>query len=72
MKKISIKSVVWKEGKHYVAQCLNFDISSFGSSKKLAIKNLREAIELYIEDLPLKKIISVSSPEVIESNIQYA
>jgi len=42
MKK-SLKSVVWKEGKHFVAQCLNVEVSSFGKSKQ-------EALELYFED----------------------
>ena len=29
-----LKNVVWKEGKYYVAQCLNVDVSSFGKTKK--------------------------------------
>jgi len=41
---------VWKEGKFYVAQCLNVDISSFGSSYKAALANIEEALELYLED----------------------
>lgn len=42
--------VVWKEGKYYVAQCINVDVSSFGASKQDAIKNLDEALELYFEE----------------------
>ena len=49
MKK-SLKSVVWKEGKHFVAQCLNVEVSSFGKSKQEALVNLDEALELYFED----------------------
>jgi len=41
--------VIWKEGKYYVAQCLNVDISSFGETIDEARKNLKEAIELYFE-----------------------
>ncbi len=44
------KNVVWKEGEHYVAQSLNIDVSSFGSTKTEALVNLREALELYFED----------------------
>ena len=42
MKKVqeNLQSIVWKEGKYYVAQCLNIDISSFGKTKKEALKNL--------------------------------
>lgn len=50
MKKASFSSVVWKEGRHYVAQCLNVDVSSFGKTKREALKNLGEALALYFEN----------------------
>jgi predicted RNase H-like HicB family nuclease len=46
MKK-KISGVVWKEGKYFVAQGLNVDVSSFGNTKNEALRNLDEAIELY-------------------------
>lgn len=46
----ALKSVIWKEGKFYVAQSLNADVSSFGNSRKEALENLREALSLYLED----------------------
>ena len=46
MKKVDLKIVVWKEGKHYVAQCLNVDVSSFGTTKKEAVLNIKEALAL--------------------------
>jgi len=46
----SIKYIVYKEGKHYVSQCLNVDISSFGSNIEEATSNLKEALDLYFED----------------------
>ena len=46
----TLKYIVYKEGKHYVSQCLNVDISSFGSTFEEAISNLNEALELYFED----------------------
>ena len=36
---VSFKNLVWKEGKYYVSQCLNVDISSFGKTKKEASQN---------------------------------
>ena len=45
-----IKFCVYKEPPHYVAQCLNVDISSFGNTVEEAIANLKEAVELYYED----------------------
>lgn len=45
------KNIVWKEGKYYVAQCLDVELSSFGNTKEEAVKNLEEALELYLEDV---------------------
>jgi predicted RNase H-like HicB family nuclease len=45
-----IKYVIHKEGEHYVAQCLNVDVSSFGGTIDEAIANIAEAVELYFED----------------------
>lgn len=50
MRKLDLKSVVWKEGRYYVSQCLDVEVSSFGKTKKEALKMLREALELYFED----------------------
>ena len=50
MSYIQLKNIVWQEGNHYVAQCLNVDVSSFGITKEKAITNLKEALELYFED----------------------
>ena len=72
MRGINLKSVVWKEGKYYVAQCLNVDISSFGETKKEALFNLNEAVELYFEDVKSPNIIKVESPEVVRSFFHYA
>lgn len=54
MKNITLKNLVWKEGKYYVAQCLNVDVSSFGKSKTDALANLNEALDLYFEDFKEK------------------
>ena len=35
-------------GKHYVSQCLNVEVSSFGDTIDKAVSNLKEAVELYL------------------------
>lgn len=60
-----LKNVVWKEGAYYVAQSLNVDVSSFGSSKQEAIANLREALELYFEDISDDSVAAVDEPEIV-------
>lgn len=46
----NIKYIVYKEGKYFVSQCLNAEVSSFGESIDEAVCNLKEALELYYED----------------------
>lgn len=65
MKKINFKSIVWKEGKYYVAQCLNVDVSSFGGTKKEALFNLQEALVLYFENERAKPI-KIEKPELVD------
>lgn len=48
----TIKFCIHKEPPHYVAQCLNVEVSSFGATVEEAIGNLKEAVELYFEDAP--------------------
>lgn len=45
-----IDYIVWQEGKYFVSQCLNINVSSFGKSIDEAAKKLKEAVELYFED----------------------
>ena len=50
MQNTVLKYIVFKEDKYYVSQCLNVDVASFGESMEEAIANLKEAVELYLED----------------------
>jgi predicted RNase H-like HicB family nuclease len=70
--KLEFKNIVWKESDDYVAQCLNIDVSSFGKSKEEALKNLNEAIELYMEDASIDDLNNIESPEIIYSQIEHA
>jgi predicted RNase H-like HicB family nuclease len=72
MRKIDLKSVVWKEGKFYVSQCLEVDVSSFGKTKKEALAMLQEALELYFEDIPVPKKVEVKNPIIASIKLQYA
>jgi predicted RNase H-like HicB family nuclease len=44
--------VVYREEEFIVAQCLNVDVSSFGSTREEAVANLKEAVELHFEGEP--------------------
>ena len=72
MQNINLQNVVWQEGKYYVAQSLNTQVSSFGRTKKSALKNLQEALELYFdgEEKPLMGV--VERPEIVRGSLQHA
>lgn len=42
--------VAWKEKEGYVSKCPEIGVASCGDSISEAIKNLKEAVELYIEN----------------------
>lgn len=48
--KIDFNSQIWKEGKMYVAYAPQLDISSCGETREKAKKNLREAVEGFLEE----------------------
>jgi predicted RNase H-like HicB family nuclease len=72
MKKIELQTVIYKEGPHYVAQCLNVDVSSFGASEKEALSNIREALELYLEDSYSPAPEKISEAEITPLTLSYA
>jgi predicted RNase H-like HicB family nuclease len=73
MRTIDLKSIVWKEGDYYISQCLDVDVSSFGKTKKEALAMLREALELYFDDMPIpKKTERVKDATIASVPLQYA
>jgi predicted RNase H-like HicB family nuclease len=64
-----IKYVIHREGEHFVAQCLNVDVSSFGNSVDDAIKNIVEAVELYFEDNDFTDYIPIDIALIGENSI---
>jgi predicted RNase H-like HicB family nuclease len=47
---IQFTTRIFKEGRTYVAHALELDVSSCGSSKEKALKNLKEAVGLFLEE----------------------
>lgn len=77
MKKAKFQNIVWKEGKVYVAQSLNVEVSSFGKTKKLALENLADALKLYFTEDTSAKTRKISRkniifPEIVVSEVVYA
>jgi predicted RNase H-like HicB family nuclease len=72
MKPAHLINIVWKEGKYFVAQCLNVEVSSFGKSYEESLENLEEALDLYFEDNPSPSIRDIKFPSITLSKKQYA
>jgi predicted RNase H-like HicB family nuclease len=45
-----LTAVVWPEGKQFVSQCPELGVASCGNSPDDATSNLKEAVELYLEN----------------------
>jgi predicted RNase H-like HicB family nuclease len=56
--KISCSAILTRGETHFVALCPELGVVSQGKSEKSALKNLKEAIELYLEDEDVKKNLS--------------
>ena len=62
----TIHYTLYREDADFVAQCIDSDVSSFGATEVEALANLREAVELYLEDLPEEKSPVISQVTVGE------
>jgi len=56
-------TLIYKGEKYYVAECLELGVVSQGKNPKEAENNLKEAVELYLEDEPIK-ILPVKDPRI--------
>ncbi|PIR71848.1 MAG: hypothetical protein COX89_01690 [Candidatus Nealsonbacteria bacterium CG_4_10_14_0_2_um_filter_37_10] len=61
-----------REGKWYVARCIELGVVSQGRTIEEAQKNLKEAVELYLEDQPKnKKIFPKEAPLVTTFELRH-
>jgi len=56
MKKYTFTTTIHKEGRWYVAQCIELGVTTQGKTLSEAKKNIQEAVELYLEDVPSREI----------------
>ena len=47
---IQFTSRIFREGRSYVAHALELDVSSCGGSEAKALRNLKEAVRLFLEE----------------------
>ncbi|MBN1114634.1 MAG: type II toxin-antitoxin system HicB family antitoxin [Oligoflexia bacterium] len=58
---MNLTAIIWKEDDLFVAKCAELGVASQGKTEKEALNNLKEAVELYLEDTPARAIIK---PEI--------
>ena len=66
MKRFRFLAAIWKEEGSYVSYCPELGVSSCGESPEEALYNLREAVELYLENAKelgiLEEVEKTASP----------
>ena len=66
----SMAYCVYREDEFFVTQCLNVDVSSFGSTREEAIRNLKETVELHFEGEtapPFAAVSDVTGQEMVNA-----
>ena len=53
MRTYKLTAVLWKEKEGYVSKCPETEVASCGDSPEEALANLKEAVELYLENAKL-------------------
>ena len=75
MKKFEYTAVVQREGKSYVCKCPELGVASCGGTFEEATENLKEAVELYIENAKVLNLLediedSLTTKEKFTANFE--
>jgi len=50
MSRKKLTATIWEEEGSYVSRCTEPEVASFGETPEEALENLKEAVELYLEN----------------------
>lgn len=64
-------AIIRKGEKQFVALCPELDVVSQGYTVEEALRNLKEAVELYIEEMGIPEGISSSDIMVVNFEVKY-
>jgi predicted RNase H-like HicB family nuclease len=64
---MELTAIIRKGEKYYIALCPEIDVASQGKTVEAALKNLKEACELYIEEMGLPE--GVGSDDILVTSI---
>lgn len=66
----TFSAIVEKEGRWYVALCPELDVASQGQTIERALKNLREAVKLYIHSASPRELRSALGSHPLITTLQ--
>jgi predicted RNase H-like HicB family nuclease len=67
---IKLSASIWQEGNEFVSLCPELGVSSFGANPDEALRMLREAVELFLENAKKLGIIDEFS-ETLQSPLRF-
>ena len=66
-------TIISQEGKWYIARCVELGVVTQGKTIEKAQENIKEAVELYLEDrLKLKRYLSKRAPLITTLELERA
>ncbi len=68
---MNLTAIIRKSEKQYVALCPELDVVSQGYTIEEALKNLKEAIELYIEEMGIPEWVESSDTFIVKFEISH-
>ncbi|MCD4843922.1 MAG: type II toxin-antitoxin system HicB family antitoxin [Methanosarcinales archaeon] len=68
MKEFNVTAVIWQEDDVYVSKCPELEVASAGDTPQEALENLKEAVELYIENAKILGILDDFTASIQTSN----
>jgi len=57
MKEFNVTAVIWQEDEVYVSKCPELEVASAGDTPQETLENLKEAVDLYIENAKILGIM---------------
>ncbi|OGF21679.1 hypothetical protein A2316_00725 [Candidatus Falkowbacteria bacterium RIFOXYB2_FULL_38_15] len=72
--KLHLNTIIEKEGKYFVSRCVELGVVSQGKTIEESQENLKEAVDLYLEDAPvsLRQELTARHPLITSFDLEYA
>ncbi len=64
MKEFNVTAIIWQEDNVYVSKCPELEVASAGDTPQEALENLKEAVELYLENAKALGILNDFAPSL--------